>query len=126
MTKPLALIIESDPFLGGIFEKAIAEAGFDTAFDIGGDQYAAILAARHPILVVLDLNLRDRLGEQVLEDLRDLYPAWALPVVLVTADAYQAGDLRAKGETALIKPIIPAQLLDIASQIQETLKGALS
>jgi DNA-binding response OmpR family regulator len=125
MIRPFVLIIENDPVLGAIFNEALENAGFDTALDIGGCQYVSTLVTRHPAMVVLDLNLPDNLGEQILDDLRDLYPVWALPLVLVTEDLFQAWDLRAKGETVLIKPIIPAQLMDIASRIQDMLKGAL-
>jgi CheY-like chemotaxis protein len=125
MNKPFALIVEGDPILGKIFEKTIADAGFDTALDTSGNQYISMLYTRHPVLVILDLNLPDNLGEQILIHLRNLYPVWALPLALVTADSFQASDLREQGETVLLKPIIPAQLLEIAYQIQETLKGSL-
>ena len=125
MTSPFALIIEKDHVLGGIVEKTLEDAGFDAVVDIGGIQYVSILVTRHPALVVLDLDLPEGLGEQVLADLRNLYPAWALPVVLVTSDSFQAWDLRAQDETVLIKPVIPAQLIDIILRIKNTLEGSL-
>jgi two-component system KDP operon response regulator KdpE len=124
MTRPLALIIEDDPHLGAIFEKTLETAGFDTALDAEGNLYSSILATRQPALVILDLHLPYATGAEILEDLRNRYPAWSLSVIIVTADLYQAKDLKAKGETVLVKPVSPARLIDIASRIKDTLEGS--
>lgn len=124
MTRPFALIIEDDPNLGAIFKKTLENAGFDTVLDVAGNRYGAVLSTRQPALVILDLHLPYAAGAEILEDLRNRYPAQDLCIVIVTADLYQAKEQKAKGETVLIKPVSPARLIDIASRVKNTLEGS--
>jgi CheY-like chemotaxis protein len=75
------------------------------------------LARQHrPVLVLLDLNLADISGEEVLHMLRDDPATARIPVAIISADAMprQTQRLLAAGATAyLTKPIDVRQLLDL-------------
>ncbi len=81
------------------------------------------LARQHqPILILLDLNLADVAGEEVLHLLRDDPATAQIPVAIVSADAMprQVQRLLAGGATAyLTKPIDVRQLLDLVDRSLE-------
>jgi signal transduction histidine kinase/CheY-like chemotaxis protein len=81
------------------------------------------LARQHrPALILLDLNLADVSGEDVLHLLRDDPATSQIPVAIVSADAMprQVQRLLASGATAyLTKPIDVRQLLDLVDKALE-------
>jgi len=78
------------------------------------------LARQHrPALVLLDLNLADVAGEEVLRALRDDPATATIPVVIISADAMprQVQRLLSSGATAyLTKPIDVRQLLELVDR----------
>jgi CheY-like chemotaxis protein len=81
------------------------------------------LARQHrPILILLDLNLADISGEEVLHMLRDDPGTAQIPVAIVSADAMprQVQRLLSGGASAyLTKPIDVRQLLDLVDRSLE-------
>ena len=86
------------------------------------------LARQHrPVLVLLDLNLADVGGEEILRALRDDPLTATIPVVIVSADAMprQVQRLLAAGATAyLTKPIDVRQLLELVDRALATAERA--
>jgi CheY-like chemotaxis protein len=78
------------------------------------------LARQHrPVLILLDLNLADIAGEEVLHMLRDDPMTAGIPVAIVSADAMprQVQRMLAAGATAyLTKPIDVRELLDLVDK----------
>jgi len=78
------------------------------------------LARQHrPVLILLDLNLADVAGEDVLHMLRDDPSTAGIPVAIVSADAMprQVQRMLAAGATAyLTKPIDVRELLDLVDK----------
>ncbi len=77
----------------------------------------------HPVLVLLDLNLADVGGEEVLRALRDDPVTATIPVVIISADAMprQVQRLLSAGATAyLTKPIDVRQLLELVDRALAT------
>jgi signal transduction histidine kinase/CheY-like chemotaxis protein len=81
------------------------------------------LAKQHrPVLILLDLNLADISGEEVLHQLRDDPNTAGIPVAIVSADAMprQVQRLLAAGATAyLTKPIDVREVLDLVDKAIE-------
>jgi len=119
MTQPYALIIEDDPKLGMIYQTALQQTGYETDLDENGNRYRALLDARQPDLVILDLHLPFAFGGDVLSDIRAKCPGAV--VAIVTADFIKAKTLTGKADHILIKPVSVASLLRLA----ESIKGAL-
>ncbi len=117
VNQPYAIVIEDDPKLSVIYLNALQAAGFDTALDISGDKYPALLDAAEPDFVVLDLHLPAASGTDILVDIRDRYPNTV--IAIVTADFIKARNLPARADHVLIKPVSVASLLKIAASIKE-------
>lgn len=117
-SQPCALVIEDDPKLSQIYTAALQQAGFDTALDINGNKYPALIASAPPRLVILDLHLPYASGADILNDIRRKCPEAVIAVV--TADFIKAKALPAQADHVLIKPVSVARLLNIAKEAKGT------
>ena len=116
MSKPYAIIIEDDPKLSAIFQTTLEQANFETAVDINGDKYPALLNKAEPALVVLDIHLPFASGADILEVIRKKYPNTV--IAIVTADFVKAKTLTGKADHVLIKPVSVSSLLKIAEGVK--------
>jgi DNA-binding response OmpR family regulator len=116
MTQPYALVIEDDPKLGVIYQTALQQAGYETDLDEDGNHYRALLSARQPDLIILDLHLPFAFGGDILDEIRAKYPDTI--VAVVTADFVKAKTLTGKVDHILIKPVSVASLLRLAESIK--------
>jgi CheY-like chemotaxis protein len=87
MPRPVnALIVDDEPHVVVLFRALLKELGVATVWDASGAADALEQASAHnPQVVLLDLNLPQTDGLQVLEQLRTRHPA--MPVVIVTAQS---------------------------------------
>jgi len=117
MTNSLALIIEDDEFLAEIFSLTLQEAEFE--IEIIRDGRAALnrLAAITPALVVLDLHLPHISGVDILHQIRADERLAETRVMLATADAIMADNLREDADLVLLKPISTNQLRELAKRL---------
>lgn len=118
MTQPYAIVLEDDPKLGVIFRTALQQAGYETDLDENGNRYRALLAAREPVLVILDLHLPFAFGGDILDEIRAKYANTV--VAVVTADFIKAKTLTGKADHILIKPVSVASLLKLAESVKGT------
>ena len=116
MTQPYALVIEDDPKLGIIYQTALQQAGYETDLDENGNRYRALLDARQPDLVILDLHLPFAFGGDVLDVIHAKYTNTIIAVV--TADFIKAKTLSGKANHILVKPVSVASLLRLAESIK--------
>jgi DNA-binding response OmpR family regulator len=117
MTSPYALIIEDDPKLGVIYQTALQQAGYETDLDENGNHYRALLDARQPDLVILDIHLPFAFGGDILDEIRAKHPDTIIAVV--TADFIRAKMFTGKADHILIKPVSVASLLRLAESIKK-------
>ena len=117
MTKPFALIIEDDPQLSQIFSLALMGL-FETEIVMDGKTALARLSEITPDVIILDLNLPEVNGEQILAYIRETSRLEKIPVIIATADARQADYLQDSVEIVLIKPVSPVQLRELAVRLQ--------
>jgi len=83
--RPVVLIVEDDPDLGGSIVEYLSEEGFDARQARDGDQAMRLIDDLHPAVVVLDLMMPRRDGFSVLRELRADGRIAKLPVIVVTA-----------------------------------------
>jgi DNA-binding response OmpR family regulator len=94
----------------------LQQAGYEADLDDNGNHYRALLDARKPDLVILDLHLPFAFGGDILNEIRAKYPDTV--VAIVTADFIKAKTLTGKAEHILIKPVSVASLLRLAASIK--------
>ncbi len=124
MKQPDALIIEDDPHLANIFSKALQAAGFETEIVPDGAAALTKLAGAQPDMVVLDLHLPNVSGKDILLTIKSDHRLAQTKVILVTADALLAENLRAHSDLILIKPIGFHQLRDQAKRLVSSAASA--
>jgi CheY-like chemotaxis protein len=118
MEKPLALIIEDDQKLADIFSLSLQAAEFLTEIVANGQIALTRLAEIVPAVVVLDLHLPHVSGEKILQQIRGDKRLAQTRIMLATADALMAEELRGEADLVLLKPISPTQLRDLAARLR--------
>jgi CheY-like chemotaxis protein len=108
------LVIDDEPFIGRIVRLEFENGPYEVSVTLTGDDGLAFLRAHPDVeLVLLDLNLPDRPGLEVLEDAREDPRLRAIPFVVLTAagQAAYVDQARALGAAAFItKPFSPMKL----------------
>jgi EAL domain-containing protein (putative c-di-GMP-specific phosphodiesterase class I)/CheY-like chemotaxis protein len=83
----MVLVVDDDPSIRALFEFALTDAGLDVCTAADGAEARAALAAQPVSLVMLDCQLPDCDGLDLLVELRAL-PEWStLPIILVTGQS---------------------------------------
>lgn len=117
MNKPLALIIEDDQDLSEIFSLSLRSGGFDTELIRDGQAALDRIAGEAPALVVLDLHLPHVEGAVILDKIRATEHFAKTAVIIASADAQSADNLRGKADLVLLKPVSVDQLRDLAKRL---------
>ncbi len=118
--KPLSLIIEDDLDLSVIFSEALNAAGFEAEIIRNGQQGLDRLKTSRPNVVILDMHLPQVSGDKILEYIRSDSQLSMTNVVVVTADALMAEQVRDLADFVLIKPISFGQLRDLTARLHPT------
>ncbi len=109
----LVLVVDDNETTRYLFRRWLRRAGFEVMEAITGADAFALLAERRPDLAVLDVNLPDMSGFDVLEHIKTIDPS--IPVLHVSATAIEVSD-RSEGLTRgadayLIEPVEPEELV---------------
>jgi DNA-binding response OmpR family regulator len=115
--KPLALIIEDDDDLSEIFSMTLRSGGFETEIVRDGQLALDRLTGIPPALVVLDLHLPHVTGATIFQQIRVNERFSKTAVIVTTADARLADDMRGKADLVLLKPVSVDQLRDLAKRL---------
>jgi signal transduction histidine kinase/CheY-like chemotaxis protein len=118
--RPAVLHIEDNLSNVKLIERVLAQRPGMNLIPAMQGRLGLELARQHrPVLILLDLNLADIAGEEVLHMLRDDPVTAGIPVAIVSADAMprQVQRMLAAGATAyLTKPIDVRELLDLVDK----------
>jgi sigma-B regulation protein RsbU (phosphoserine phosphatase) len=121
-TNRLAFVIEDEIQLAAIYARALELAGY-MAIPIYNGQEAMDylnLISSPPALIVLDLILPLLSGKEILRFIRRDARFSKTRVILATADsAAVIGEIEAKSDLVLLKPIGFTQLRELASRFHE-------
>lgn len=116
----LALIIEDDEDLANIFAEALRGIGFEVENALDGRiARDRLIDGETPFLILLDMHLPHISGKELLlkvmkKDAR-FAKSW---IIITTADARLAEELRDQVDFAMIKPILFGQLRDLAARLR--------
>jgi DNA-binding response OmpR family regulator len=119
MNAPFAIIVEDDPKLGIIYEKALERAGFQTFLDARGNQFLGKLSHPDLSIIVLDLHLPYVSGVEVLKMIREMPAGRDVPVIVLTADFILAKTITSLADKILIKPVSLNRLIGLINELLE-------
>lgn len=115
--RPLALIIEDDEDLAAGYAVALEEAGYDSRIFNEGQPALDMLASIIPALALIDLNLPQLSGEEILRQIRADNRLSEMKVAIVSADSTWANYLENEANIVLTKPVGFRQLRDLAKRL---------
>jgi DNA-binding response OmpR family regulator len=117
MESKLALIVEDDPAVGGVFAAALQQAGFTTEQYTRGRTALIRLAEVAPTVVLLDIILPDVSGEVVLQAIRADPRLRGTRVIITTGEPRRAKALQPRADLVLVKPVSANQLAELAARL---------
>jgi|SRR5579859_1950500 len=117
MVFKLAIVVEDDSGVGGVYVEALKQAGFTTELFTNGRAALARLAVAVPDLVLLDLNLPVVSGETILQAIRDDSRLAATRIIITTGESHRAQELQSRADLVLVKPVSATQLSDLAARM---------
>ena len=120
LTKPLAIVVEDDEYLGEIFSDVLRGVNLEVRLIRDGESAMLQLARVTPALIVLDLNLPKYSGANIFTYIRNDPRLKNIWVIIATADAVQAADLNRMDQhnlLTLIKPVSVDQLEQLALRV---------
>ena len=108
------LLIDDEPFYHKLLSKPMKEAGHEFEYSKSGKDGLAMISAKAPDVIILDLLLPDMHGFDILTRLRRDSNFSHIPVIVITAknelgDKLKAFELGA--DDYLIKPLQPEELV---------------
>ncbi|MGO4884182.1 MAG: putative bifunctional diguanylate cyclase/phosphodiesterase [Bryobacteraceae bacterium] len=124
------LIVDDEESNRDMLSRRLQRQGFEVVLAEDGPQALAVVDARPPDIVLLDIRMPGMSGMQVLERIRERHSATELPVIMVTAEAHSASiveALRAGANDYITKPVdMPVALARIGTLLsQKSLSAAL-
>ncbi|MBN1979866.1 MAG: response regulator transcription factor [Anaerolineae bacterium] len=117
MSKPLAFIIEDHLDAATIFSEALKAADFETEIIRSGDAALERLANTVPDMVILDLNLPQVSGAEILARIRADTRLVKTNVIVATAHPQLADNVQGEADLVLLKPISFTQLRSLATRL---------
>lgn len=120
MTQKLALIVEDDPDLIEIFSRILTMLKFSVEKKSTGSEALAYLAHAEPDLILLDLNLPEVSGRDILYKIRLDERLKHIKVLLITADIVNVRPLSQMADGILIKPIGVQELRQTINELFST------
>ena len=117
MALKLAIVVEDDPGVGGVYVEALKQSGFETELFSNGRAALARQAVAVPDLVLLDLNLPVVSGETILQAIRADSRLAGTRIIITTGESHRAQELESRADLVLVKPVSAIQLSDLAVRI---------
>jgi DNA-binding response OmpR family regulator len=116
------IIADDDPLVGEIARDALIAAGHGAGLVPNGADALAVIKARRPDLVILDCNMPEVSGVNVVRELRKLIDFCDLPILMLTARRSEQDEELARFAGAndyLRKPFDPDQLVFRVEELLE-------
>jgi two-component system, cell cycle response regulator DivK len=116
ISMPNVLCIEDEFEVGQLFKKMLTRHGHHVITAINGKIGIAMAHSQHLDLVLLDLNMPDMSGFDVLAELRSIAHMQSIPIIAVTALPMREKCLEAGFDEFLNKPVMPNELSKLIEQ----------
>ena len=117
---PRILIVEDDPDLRFLYQAALSQDGFDIIEAPNATVAKAELEAGTYDLMLLDLNMPDAHGTEVIDFARQFETHDRMAIVVITANDHWLGDVYNRGiEHILVKPVSMGEVLNLVNHLLE-------
>ena len=114
-----ALIVEDDLALQNVYDRVLQKYDFDVHMAVDGEQAVTYLQTNTPELIVLDMGLPYIKGSDILDFIAQHERFSRSHVVIATATQEHEREVsKVPSAEFLLKPILPAQIADIAARIR--------
>lgn len=117
-SKPLAFIIDDNRDVVELFANSLQAADFETEIFVEGGAALERLQDETPSVVVLDLQLPDVSGIEILETIRTDDRLKNSRVIVVTGEQQMSKSIGRMADLVLLKPISFGQLRDLARRLR--------
>lgn len=114
------LFIEDEEAVARLFQTYLELSGYEVHVESQGALAVEYASEHRPDLVLLDLRLPDIDGYEVCRELRDRYPAWQVPIIMLTGmdtSADRARGIAYGADAYLTKPVEPPALLPVIERL---------
>jgi DNA-binding response OmpR family regulator len=116
MANPYALVVEDEPLVAELFQRALRDAGYFAEIMDNGHKAQAQLVFTSPEIVLLDMNLPSLSGSVLLRQIRGQSRLSGTHVVVVTGDKEAAKLLSKEADQVLVKPVGYEQIREVAER----------
>ncbi len=116
MAARYALVIEDDPLVAELFQRALQDAGYQAEVMENGHKAQAQLVFTTPDLVVIDIHLPSLSGAVLLRQVRGQQRFWHTRIIVVSGDAEAAKEFEPLADEVVIKPIGYEEIRRLAEQ----------
>lgn len=125
--KVRVIVIDDEPALTRMVQLNLERAGnYEVETENDGTRAINTIREFRPDIILLDIMMPDKSGDDIAQDLRDDLRLSRIPIIfltaLVTPDETDAKASKIGGNTFLAKPVKSAELIRV---IEETLEGVL-
>ena len=109
------LFVDDDPLTLETYETIISFYGHDVLLANNGEQAIQLATKEQPDMFILDMNMPDIHGFDLLRKLRKIPQTAKIPAMMVSAspDAFADAAIRAGAQEFRSKPVRPDELLEI-------------
>ena len=117
----MILVVEDNPPLMALWLDRLSHHGYAAVGATTGGEAVALAIETTPLLVVMDLDLPDMSGFDLVAALR---PLGSFPIVAISGAEFDAAEMRRLGFAENhLKPVYPTQMLAIADRLMPTVSG---
>jgi twitching motility two-component system response regulator PilH len=118
--RKIILVVDDDPLIREIFRKRFTQRGYDVVVATNGAHALNLVRKVHPQAIVLDRQMPQLDGIQVLQELRREEATRSIPVVMLSALA-RSDDLysgyREGADAYIAKPFLPDQVIECCEDL---------
>ena len=118
------LVVDDDALSRELYAFHLARRGFDVSEAEDGERALALLRTGPPDLVLLDIAMPVRDGWAVLDEMANDRGLARVPVVVVTGDAGETAEVRARDAGAAAYVAKPVDMDDLVRVIERALNVA--
>jgi CheY-like chemotaxis protein len=115
---PLALIVEDDQMIRGLFREALEHSGFTSLLAASPRQAIELLDKESPDIAFIDLNMPGGSGTEVLSFIKRTPRLAHTKTVIVTANSRAESQVEALGADLLLqKPVSIFEMVTLAERL---------